>query len=65
VLLAEIIPDATQQNVLLSIWSWGKRYYLSVPNQVFVDNYYGAIIAACGGATAMPLPSTDPAPASS
>jgi hypothetical protein len=60
VLLAEIIPDATQQNVLLTIWTWGKRLYLSVPNDVFVANYYGAIIAQCAGATSMPLPSTDP-----
>ena len=59
VLLAEIIPDATQQNVLISLWTWGQRLYLSVPNQVFVDNYYGAIIGQSAAAAA-PAPTGDP-----
>jgi hypothetical protein len=62
VLLAEIIPDTTQQNVLLTIWTWGARYYLSVPNQVFVDNYYGAIVGQAAAAAA--APAADPAPSS-
>jgi hypothetical protein len=44
VLLSEVIPDAQQQNVLFTIWTWGQRLYLCAPNQVFLDNYYGSVI---------------------
>jgi hypothetical protein len=43
VLLNEIMPDVKQENVLLAVWTWGKRYFLQTPNQVFLDNYYGSI----------------------
>jgi hypothetical protein len=43
VLLNEIIPDVKQENVLLAVWTSGKRLFLQVPNQVFLDNYYGSI----------------------
>ena len=46
-LLNEIIPDVKQENVLLAVWSWGKRLFLQTPNQVFLDNYYGSITAQC------------------
>jgi hypothetical protein len=58
VLLAEIIPDATQQNVLISLWTWGQRLYLSVPNQVFLDNYYGAIVGQSAAAAPAPQPAS-------
>ena len=47
VLLNEIIPDVKQENVLLAVWTWGKRLFLQTPNQIFVDNYYGSITAQC------------------
>ncbi|MEB1528632.1 hypothetical protein [Xanthomonas sp. WHRI 7945] len=35
-----------KDDVLLSIWSWGENSFdLAVPQQAFVDNYYGAVIA--------------------
>ncbi|MDL5365983.1 hypothetical protein QSH18_10240 [Xanthomonas sp. NCPPB 2654] len=35
-----------KDDVLLSIWSWGENSVdLAVPQQSFVDNYYGAVIA--------------------
>ena len=44
VLLSEPMSDVKQENVLLAIWTWGQRFYLCVPNDVFVSNYYGAVI---------------------
>ncbi len=44
VLLNEPMSDVKQENVLLAIWTWGQRFYLCVPNDVFVSNYYGAVI---------------------
>jgi hypothetical protein len=32
-------------DVLLTVWSWGQVWNLRVPAQVFIDNYYGAVIA--------------------
>lgn len=65
VLLSEILPDAGGQNVRFTIWTWGKRYHLIAPNQVFLDNYYGAVISQTDtssthqGATASNAPSGD------
>jgi len=47
VLLNEIVPDVKQENVLLAVWTWGKRLFLQTPNQVFLDNYYGSITGQC------------------
>lgn len=45
VLLNEIATDVAQENVLLTVWTWGYRLYLKTPKQVFLDNYYGAVLA--------------------
>ncbi len=40
------LPIFRKGDVLLSIWSWGENSLdLAVPQQAFVDNYYGAVIA--------------------
>jgi hypothetical protein len=44
VLLSEVTPDVKGENVYLAIWTWGMRLFLCVPKQVFLDNYYGAVI---------------------
>jgi hypothetical protein len=41
------MPDVKHENVLLAVWTWGKRYFLQTPNQVFLDNYYGSIAGQC------------------
>jgi hypothetical protein len=55
ILVSEITPAATNQLVFFPVWSWGSvltsTYQgktinaLVVPQQVFVDNYYGVIIS--------------------
>lgn len=45
VLLNEIITDVKQENVIFTIWTWGGTMVLSAPKQVFLDNYFGAVIA--------------------
>jgi hypothetical protein len=45
VLLNEVVSDVPQQNVTLTVWTWGGIVQLKVPNQVFVDHYFGAVIA--------------------
>lgn len=45
VLLNDIVTDITQENVVFTIWTWGGSWVLSAPKQVFVDNYFGAVIA--------------------
>ena len=44
VLLSEVTPDVKGENVYLAIWTWGMRLFLCAPKQVFLDNYYGAVI---------------------
>ena len=55
ILVSEIIAGATNQVVFFPIWSWGSVLTSTyqdktvnavvVPQQVFVDNYYGAVIS--------------------
>jgi hypothetical protein len=45
VLLSEVTPDSAQTHVSLTIWTWGGIIRLTVENQVFLDNYFGAISA--------------------
>jgi hypothetical protein len=45
VLLSEVTPDVTQTHVSLTIWTWGGIIRLTAENQVFLDNYFGAISA--------------------
>jgi hypothetical protein len=43
-LLSEVVPSIDNTSVKLSIWSWGQSFLnMVVPQQAFVDNYYGAI----------------------
>lgn len=44
VLLSEVVADVTKQAETLSVWTWGQSLLaLSVPQQSFLDNYYGAV----------------------
>jgi len=44
VLLSEVVADTTKQVVDVSLWTWGKSLLaLSIPQQAFLDNYYGAV----------------------
>jgi hypothetical protein len=45
VLLNEIVADVKQENVGFTIWTWGGTMVLSAPKQVFLDNYFGGVIA--------------------
>jgi len=45
VLLSEPMVDAKQENVLSTIWTWGRCLCLQTPVADFNDNYYGAVIA--------------------
>jgi hypothetical protein len=45
VLLNEVTPDVSQTHVTLTIWTWGGVMKLTAENQVFVDNYFGAVTA--------------------
>jgi hypothetical protein len=49
VLLNEITMDPQQTSVNLTIWTWGGKLVLNVPKQVFLDNYFGTVIAKLGG----------------
>lgn len=43
-LLSEVVVDVTTGLVHLSIWTWGEsKLDLAVPQQDFIDNYYGAV----------------------
>lgn len=44
VLLSEVVADLAKQALTLSLWTWGRSLLaLSVPQQAFLDNYYGAV----------------------
>lgn len=44
VLLSEVVADLAKQALTLSVWTWGQSLLsLSVPQQAFLDNYYGAV----------------------
>jgi hypothetical protein len=44
ILVSEVVSDNTNNVVHFSVWSWGDTSIgLSVPSQVFLQNYYGAI----------------------
>jgi hypothetical protein len=45
VLLNQVTPDVSQTHVTLTIWTWGGVLKLTAENQVFVDNYFGAVTA--------------------
>jgi hypothetical protein len=45
-LLGPIVSDLQSHNVRLSVWTWGKTLNLEVPQQAFIENYYGAIYAS-------------------
>jgi hypothetical protein len=45
VLLNEVTLDVAQENLTLTIWTWGGVLKLRAPRQVFLDNYFGAVIA--------------------
>jgi hypothetical protein len=43
-LLSEITPSTDNKTVRLSIWSWGHSFLdMVVPQDSFVNNYYGAV----------------------
>lgn len=43
-LLSEVIPDESKNAVTVSFWTWGTTLLsLSIPQQTFIDNYYGAV----------------------
>lgn len=46
VLLSEIVPDTSNQTLTFTIWTWGGGLKVTAPQQVFLDNYYGAITAS-------------------
>jgi len=44
VLLSEVVADYSKQALTLSVWTWGQSLLaLSVPQQAFRHNYYGAV----------------------
>jgi len=46
VLINEVLLDVENDQINLSLWTWGSTsIMISVPKQVFVKNYYGAVIA--------------------
>ena len=45
VLLSEVTPKLDDNSLDLTIWTWGGRMKLNVPQQVFIDNYFGTITA--------------------
>ena len=42
-LLGDVIPRVPDGSIYFNIWSWGSRQILEVPQDAFVDNYYGAV----------------------
>lgn len=49
-LVSEVICRADQPTVQLSIWTWGEtKIGLTVPQQDFLSNYYGAVVATLNG----------------
>ena len=45
VLLSEVTPQVSDNSLALTIWTWGGRMMLNVPQRVFIDNYFGTVTA--------------------
>lgn len=44
ILLGDPNNDISQENVILSLWSWGITSPVMIRKEIFIDNYYGAIV---------------------
>lgn len=42
-LLGEAMQNVTDGSMFFNIWSWGSRQILQVPQDAFLENYYGAV----------------------
>ena len=45
VMRTPVVLDTLNQQVSFTLWSWGKITQITVSQQVFIDNYYGMVIA--------------------
>lgn len=46
VLLSEVTPDVHDGSLQFSLWTYGHRFRMTVPQQVFLDNYFGTVSAS-------------------
>lgn len=45
VMRTPVLLDTFNQQISFTMWSWGDIKRITVPQQVFIDNYYGMVIA--------------------
>ena len=43
VLLGDVMSNVADGSVFFNIWTWGDRQILQVPQDAFVNNYFGAV----------------------